>query len=76
MKKLASILLALTLCLAMSIPAFAVAQKAAPQKSATEIEARAEVTQWRYRVYNGQNQKRLWSITYERWLTDWMPYSS
>ena len=32
---------------------------------------RAEETEWVYRVVDGKLQKRLWSITYEKWLTDW-----
>ena len=35
--------------------------------------ARAEQIEWRYRTYKGKKQRRLWSITYEKWLTDWMP---
>lgn len=31
----------------------------------------AEQTEWRYRVVDGKPQKRLWSITYGKWLTDW-----
>lgn len=31
----------------------------------------AEETEWRYRVIDGKLQRRLWSITYGRWLTDW-----
>ena len=34
---------------------------------------RAEQTQWYYRINNGIPEKRLWSITYQRWLTDWIP---
>ena len=34
-------------------------------------EHRAEETIWYYRVYNGLLQRRLWSITYGYWLTDW-----
>lgn len=41
------------------------------QKSASI--ARAEQVEWRYRTYKGKKQKRLWSITYEKWLTDWLP---
>ncbi len=33
---------------------------------------RAEETKWYYRTVNGVLQKRLWSVTYGRWLTDWM----
>lgn len=31
----------------------------------------AQETEWRYRVLDGKLQKRLWSITYGKWLTDW-----
>lgn len=34
----------------------------------------AEQTQWYYRTYNGQRQKRLWSLTRGIWLTDWMNF--
>lgn len=32
----------------------------------------AEEKVWCTRVYNGWLQKRQWSLTYERWLTDWI----
>lgn len=32
----------------------------------------AEEVEWCYRKYDGKWQKRLWSITYGRWLTDWI----
>lgn len=35
--------------------------------------ARKNHVEWRYRTYNGIQQKRLWSITYQKWLTDWLP---
>ncbi len=31
----------------------------------------AEQTEWRYRVVNGYLQRRLWSITWDKWLTEW-----
>ncbi len=31
----------------------------------------AEETQWYYRVVDGRVQRRLWSISYSKWLTDW-----
>ncbi len=31
----------------------------------------AEETEWHYRVVDGKLQKRLWSITYAKWLTEW-----
>ena len=27
---------------------------------------------WYYRTYNGKRQKRLWSATEKKWLTDWI----
>ena len=33
---------------------------------------RAEITEWVYRNNNGITQKRLWSRTYQKWLTDWI----
>ncbi|AOY74541.1 hypothetical protein [Clostridium formicaceticum] len=37
----------------------------------TNVVINAEETEWRYRVVDGRLQKRLWSITYNKWLTDW-----
>jgi hypothetical protein len=31
----------------------------------------AEETQWYYRVIDGRVQRRLWSISYNKWITDW-----
>ena len=32
------------------------------------IQAREEI--WRYRIYKGKKQKRLWSCTDNKWITD------
>ena len=32
----------------------------------------SEETVWYNRIYNGMLQKRLWSLTYQKWLTDWI----
>lgn len=40
----------------------------------TEISPQAEETVWAVRYVNGKRQRRLWSLTYERWLTDWMDW--
>ncbi len=74
MKKLVSVFMALSLCFAISAPVLAVNLKPTTQMESSEISPQVEETQWRYRVYNGERQKRLWSITNEVWLTDWMPY--
>ena len=31
----------------------------------------SEETVWYNRIYNGMLQRRLWSITYRKWLTEW-----
>lgn len=31
----------------------------------------AEVTKWYYRMHNEKLQRRLWSVTYGKWLTEW-----
>lgn len=36
------------------------------------ISPQAEETCWYTRKYNGRWQKRLWSITNQCWLTDWI----
>lgn len=36
------------------------------------VSIRAEQTEWHFRIYNGKLQKRLWSITNQCWLTDWI----
>ncbi len=68
MKRLiACLLLACTLLTLVPAAAFAT-----PADPAPAAEERASETEWRYRVYNGVQQKRLWSITYGIWLTDWI----
>ncbi|QHI72481.1 hypothetical protein [Aminipila terrae] len=37
----------------------------------SKIIYRAAETEWRFRTVNGKGQKRLWSITYNKWLTNW-----
>lgn len=76
MKKMASILLALYLFFAVSVPALALSNEQPTAETNSVIVINAEETQWYYRVYNGERQKRLWSITNGYWLTDWMPYNS
>jgi hypothetical protein len=37
-----------------------------------EEPGRSEEFMWFYRIYNGKQQMRLWSITYGYWATDWI----
>lgn len=78
MKRFFSFLLTLTILLTLSSVALAECLEA-PDGSDVEIIAvepgeqmRAEETAWYFRVLNGIVQKRLWSLTYGRWLTDWI----
>lgn len=78
MKRIFSFLLALTILFSLSSVALAECLEA-PDGSDVEIIAvkpgepmRSEETAWYFRVYNGMVQKRLWSLTYRRWLTDWI----
>lgn len=38
-------------------------------------ETKSVQVKWCYRTYNGVRQKCLWSITENKWLTDWMDVS-
>ena len=37
-----------------------------------EITPRAEEKEWIYRIVDGKMQKRQWSLTEGKWLTDWI----
>ena len=43
------------------------------QVQAKDVGARAGETEWKYTHIEGALHKRLWSVTYNRWLTDWIP---
>lgn len=75
MKKICALLLVLALCFSMSITAFAdnvVSEPVVEETEENAIEPRAEEVGWQYRTYNGNLEKRLWSYTYGKWLTDWI----
>lgn len=54
----------------LALPALAAQIPDAPDEGGVEIQA--ENTEWRYRIYNGKLQKRLWSIYESKWLTNWI----
>ncbi len=41
--------------------------------SEREVSLFAEEVEWYYKKIGGIMHKRLWSSTYGRWLTDWIP---
>ncbi len=71
MKSLVSLLLALCMMFSFSITAFA-ENPGVPEDDTQTVEPRWEETEWVYRVYNGNYEKRLWSYTYGVWRTDWI----
>ncbi len=78
MKRLLSLILALLMLTSISAVAFADVSNEAENTDATTVSSesgeptRAEETEWCFRVYHGIRQMRLWSITYRKWLTDWI----
>lgn len=45
----------------------------APPENDSGISIQSETVRWYYRMNNGVLEMRLWSITYQKWLTDWVP---
>jgi hypothetical protein len=43
------------------------------ETSDSDSSTRAEQTVWYFTLIDGVPYKRLWSITYGKWLTDWIP---
>ena len=78
MKRVLSFVLALTVLLSIPGVALAAGSEALGSSDVEVVAAesgestRHEETTWYYRVHNGILQKRLWSLTYGRWLTDWI----
>ena len=73
-KKIIFIISCLILCFLLIEPCYVKAAdtqtESVPNK--TQSMARSEETRWVYRELNGIKQKRLWSLTYGYWKTDWI----
>ena len=70
--KLISLCLVLVTLLTITPAAFAVDVNASVYSSDNQISPRIDETGWYYRVVDGVAQKRLWSYTEGKWLTDWI----
>ena len=71
MKKL--LLWLVTLSLVFSICSLPViAAEPTPGETQSTVDPRTNEVVWYTRTYNGKLQKRLWSNTYQVWLTDWI----
>ena len=77
MKKIASIILVVLTLLLLTMPAYAINAKSETTTISSiyikAITERGEVTEWVFRINNGILEMRLWSVTYGKWLTEWMP---
>lgn len=74
LRRVMTFILAVLMCQALAGPALAT--DAQPEAYACsevgEIQPRIEETMWYVRTVDGVKQMRLWSITYGKWLTDWI----
>lgn len=64
-----AMLCALTLCCTTGI----VPAMASEPPSEGGAVARAEEFRWYFRTRDGVEEMRLWSLTYQYWVTDWIP---
>lgn len=75
MKKVILCMLAIFVWMSLAVPVYA---ETMPSNLALEsattavVQPRAEDTTWYFRNNNGRIEKRLWSNTYCKWLTDWI----
>lgn len=63
-----AVLCALTLCTTGIAPAMA-----SEFPSEGDAVTCAEEFRWYYRTNHGVEEMRLWSLTYQYWVTDWIP---
>ena len=72
-KRMLSIVLVSLITLLLTVPVFAAeGSMEMSVGSGEETLMTIEQFMWYHRVYNGQNQRRLWNITRGRWETEWM----
>ena len=78
MKRFLSLVLALLMLTSVSVTAFADTSSEGERLNVEKLAiksdepTRAEETRWYFRTYQGVFQMRLWSLTYGKWLTDWI----
>ena len=75
MKKVKVIMLSAVICMLLIFPSWASTSNVLKQQEVAlqNDVTKAEVTKWYYRNIDGVKEKRLWSITYGYWKTEWMP---
>ncbi len=55
----------------LSVGHIAYAQEINISSTNEDVVVFAEQTEWYFRIVDGKPQKRLWSITWGKWLTEW-----
>ncbi len=67
-------IVSLLILVSLSVPVCATALEAPEPEplAAGTVMPMAEQKRWYYRQVDGKYQKRLWSITECKWLTDWI----
>ena len=45
----------------------------APPSGEGDAVVQAEQVRWYFRTRDGVREMRLWSLTYQEWMTDWIP---
>ena len=68
------VLLVMLMSLTFSINAYAteISMGNTTGQNGDQITTRAEQVRWYHRIHNGVKQRRLWSITYGYWKTNWI----
>lgn len=72
MKKFFISCLAALILVSSIIPAAVASPAARISVAESNASTRAEEVEWVFRTTADGKTKRLWSITYARWLTDWI----
>ena len=73
MKKIfLTVLVTILFSLNFYMPANASYNVAMPASIEAPVAPASEETVWYTRIYEGRMQVRLWSLTYQEWLTDWI----
>lgn len=76
MKTIKKTILCIIVCLTLATSAFAVdidRVNISNQVPGYGDNVNTEQVKWYTAVIDGVKYKRLWSITYGKWLTDWIP---
>jgi len=70
--RLLSLYMVLITLLSVTPPVLAAGNVSSSVASNEQVTPRIDETGWFFRTYNGLFQKRLWSYTEGKWLTDWI----